>query len=143
MKTLYYQGRIAQDKKDQNGAAVFYSRAEAYSDLVTDRHALGVLYLAEATIYNTVHNLEKEKVEKLHLTGKPDEQLFLCCCLLDLPTEMVAARFNLTNIFDWEGNLNRIIRLPEKIGAFCVNGTSLYGTIEHPDRSVIVEYEIN
>ena len=61
MKALYYQGRIAQDHKDQNGAAVFYSRAEEYSDLVTDRHALGVLYLAEASVYNTVHNLEKEK----------------------------------------------------------------------------------
>lgn len=61
MKTLYYQGRIAQDHKDQNGAAVFYSRAEEYSERVTDRHALGVLYLAEASVYNTVHNLEKEK----------------------------------------------------------------------------------
>ena len=47
------------------------------------------------------------------------------------------------HIFDWDGNLNRIIHLPEKIGAFCVNGTSLYGTIELPDRSDIVEYIIN
>ena len=61
MKALYYQGRIAQDSKDQNGAAVYYARAEEYVDRVTDRHALGVLYLAEATVYNSVHNIEKEK----------------------------------------------------------------------------------
>ena len=61
MKALYYQGRIAQDSKDQNGAAVYYARAEEYADRVADRHALGVLFLAEASVYNSVHNLEKEK----------------------------------------------------------------------------------
>ena len=61
MKALYYQGRIAQDCKDINNAAVFYARAEEYAGIVTDKHALGVLYLAEASIYNSVHNIEKEK----------------------------------------------------------------------------------
>lgn len=61
MKVLYYQGRIAQDCKDQNSAAVYYMRAEEYSEDVVDKHALGVLYMAEATIFNTVHNIEKEK----------------------------------------------------------------------------------
>lgn len=61
MKALYYQGRIAQDCKDLNNAAVFYARAEEYAGIVTDKHALGVLYLAEASIYNSVHNIEKEK----------------------------------------------------------------------------------
>lgn len=61
MKSLYYQGRIAQDRKDQNSAAVYYARAEEYADKVEDQHALGLLYLTEATIYNTVHNYEKEK----------------------------------------------------------------------------------
>lgn len=61
MKVLYYQGRIAQDCKDQNSAAVYYMRAEEYSEDVVDMHALGVLYMAEATIFNTVHNIEKEK----------------------------------------------------------------------------------
>ena len=61
MKVLYYQGRIAQDCKDQNSAAVYYARAEEYAARVADQHALGVLLLAEATVYNSVHNLEKEK----------------------------------------------------------------------------------
>ena len=43
MKTLHYQGRIAQEKGDPNMAAVFYSRAEEYEEDVTDKHALGLL----------------------------------------------------------------------------------------------------
>ena len=61
MKTLYYQGRIAQENKDQNSAAVFFSRAEEYAGSVTDKHALGVLYLSEAVVYSTAHNVSKEK----------------------------------------------------------------------------------
>ena len=61
MKVLYYLGRIAQDNKDHNSAAVYYSRAEEYADRVADQHALGILYLAEASVYNKVHNLEKER----------------------------------------------------------------------------------
>lgn len=61
MKVLYYQGRIAQENKDQNTAAVYFARAEEYAGQVTDKHALGVLYLAQASVYNTVHNLAKEK----------------------------------------------------------------------------------
>lgn len=61
MKVLYYQGRIAQDNKDHNSAAVYYAQAEDYAGRVLDQHALGVLYLAEASVYNTVHNLEKER----------------------------------------------------------------------------------
>lgn len=66
MKALYYQGRIAQDWKDRNGAAVFYARAEEYVGSVKDKHALGLLYLAQASIYNAVYNIEQEKqcVEK-------------------------------------------------------------------------------
>lgn len=61
MKSLFYQGRIAQDRKDQNGAAVCYARAEEYADGVKDRHALALLYLAEASVYNTVFNVDKEE----------------------------------------------------------------------------------
>ena len=61
MKALYYQGRIAQERKDQNGAAVFFSRAEEFANDVTDKHALGVLYLSEAVVYGTVHNIGKQK----------------------------------------------------------------------------------
>ena len=66
MKTLYYQGCIAQANGDQNSAAVYYARAEEYVDNVTDKHALGLLYLAEASVYNAVYNtdIEKEYREK-------------------------------------------------------------------------------
>ncbi len=61
MKSLYYQGRIAQDKTDRNSAAVYFARAEEYAEAVTDKHALALLYLAEATLYEGRYNLEKEK----------------------------------------------------------------------------------
>ena len=61
MKTLYYQGCIAQANKDHNMAAVFYSRAEEFAGRVKDGHTLGLLYLAEATVYGTVYNIEKER----------------------------------------------------------------------------------
>ena len=61
MKTLYYQGRIAQDNKDQNSAAVYYALAEEYAEMVNDKHALGLLYVAESSVFNSVYNYEKEK----------------------------------------------------------------------------------
>lgn len=61
MKSLYYQGRIAQDKIDRNNAAVYFARAEEYAEVVTDKHALALLYLAEATLYERKYHLEKEK----------------------------------------------------------------------------------
>jgi len=61
MKTLYYQGCIAQANKDHNRAAVYYSRAEEFADKVKDRHTLGLLYLAKATVYSSAYNIEKEK----------------------------------------------------------------------------------
>lgn len=61
MKTLYYQGRIAQDNKDQNSAAVYYALAEEYAERVNDKHALGLLYVAESSVFNSVYNYEKEK----------------------------------------------------------------------------------
>lgn len=66
MKTLYYQGRIAQDKKDQKNAAVFYARAEDYAEAARDMHAVGLLYGAIASVYDAVYNIDKEQeyVEK-------------------------------------------------------------------------------
>lgn len=61
MKSLYYQGRIAQDKTDRNSAAVYFARAEEYAEVVNDKHALALLYLAEATLYEGRYNLDKEK----------------------------------------------------------------------------------
>lgn len=60
MKTLFYQGRIAQDRKDQNSAAVYFARAEEYASRVKDKHALGLLYLSEASVYNAAYNTDKE-----------------------------------------------------------------------------------
>jgi hypothetical protein len=36
--------------------------------------------------------------EKLNLQDKPQEQFFLCCCLLDLPSDVVAAKFELSAV---------------------------------------------
>ena len=35
-------------------------------------------------------------LEALHVQDKPQEQLFLGCCLLDIPADVVAARFKTT-----------------------------------------------
>ena len=66
MKTLYYQGCIAQANNDQKNAAVLYAKAEEYAGKVTDKHALGLLYVAESSVYNNAYNTDKEKeyVEK-------------------------------------------------------------------------------
>lgn len=61
MKTLYYQGCIAQANGDLNSAAVFYARAEAFEEDVADQHALALLYLAETSVYDAVYNIDKEK----------------------------------------------------------------------------------
>lgn len=59
MKTLYFQGRVAQLGGDQKKAAVYYSRAEENAAVVMDKHMLGILYLAEASVFDSVHNMEK------------------------------------------------------------------------------------
>lgn len=60
MKTLYYQGCIAQANKDLNGAAVFFAKAEQLVGEVKDKHAVGLLYEAMASVYNSVFNRDKE-----------------------------------------------------------------------------------
>lgn len=79
MKTLYYQGRIAQDNKDQNSAAVFYAQAEEYAAYITDYHALALLYIAEFSVYNAVYNIEQERlfVEKaLEVLKKTNDPMY-------------------------------------------------------------------
>lgn len=61
MKTRYYQGCIAQVEKDIKNASVYFAQAEEYAEEVTDKHALALLYLAEAALYDGKHNLEKEQ----------------------------------------------------------------------------------
>lgn len=49
---------------------------------------------------------------------------------------------NTIHKFDWGGDLIQILRMPDEIGAFCVRDTILFGTVEYPDHSEIVEYQI-
>lgn len=79
MKTLYYEGRIAQANKNSSDAAVCYSRAEAFSERVQDKHALGLLYLAESALYEGKFNVEKEReyVEKaLHVFQEAKDPIY-------------------------------------------------------------------
>lgn len=46
------------------------------------------------------------------------------------------------HVFDWDGSLVKTIHLPEKVGAFCVKDTVLFATLEYPDHTEIVRYEI-
>lgn len=60
-KVWHYAGRIAQDQGKRGPAALNYSRAEALADQVQDRHALGLMYLSFGSLYNSVHNTQKEQ----------------------------------------------------------------------------------
>lgn len=66
MKMRHYQGRIAQDRGNLGAAAVAFTEAEKYAGVVTDKHALGLLYQAISALYGNTYNIEKEKeyVEK-------------------------------------------------------------------------------
>lgn len=61
MKVYHYLGRIEQDKNNYNEAAVLFARAESFAGSVTDKHALGLLYVAEGALYGGCYNTEKEK----------------------------------------------------------------------------------
>ena len=60
MKAYYYQGRIQQDKGYLKEAAIAFSQAEYYAEEATDTHAVALLYNAFASIYDAVHNTQKE-----------------------------------------------------------------------------------
>ena len=93
MKALYYRGRIAQENNSRNEAAVFFSRAEEYADEITDKHALGLLYMAQAAVFHQAHNTVKEKeyitkgLDVFHEIDDPMHdvalgQLAICCFTL-------------------------------------------------------------
>ena len=42
--------------------------------------------------------------------------------------------------YDWRGNFEGVIKLPEKVGPFCIRDSVLFGAIEYPDRSEIRMY---
>lgn len=64
LKVQHYQGRIQQDLGNQKAAIVAYSRAEKYVDRARDKHAVGVLYAAIGSVYNSVYNREQELLYK-------------------------------------------------------------------------------
>ena len=59
MKLWFYRGRIQSDLLNLSDAAILFSRAEAYADIVEDRHALGLLYLSQQAIYKAAYNWAK------------------------------------------------------------------------------------
>ncbi len=50
---------------------------------------------------------------------------------------------DIIHVYNWDGFLQQVIHLPESVGAFCVKGTRLFGTIDYPDHTEIVELAIN
>lgn len=60
LKTFYYQGCIMQEQRDLNAAAIAFSQAEEYARQATDSHAVALLYEAFSSVYNAVHNTDKE-----------------------------------------------------------------------------------
>ncbi len=60
LKIYHYQGRVQQDRKDLNAAIIMYSKAERYADKALDHHALGLLYVAIGSVYNSVYNTQQE-----------------------------------------------------------------------------------
>lgn len=77
MLALLYKGKARRYNGDLKEAAILYSQAEGWAEKATDRHSKAVLYFAITSLYNAVHNLEKEQeyVEKalavLEGTGDP------------------------------------------------------------------------
>lgn len=73
------------------------------ADMVAIREELSYVYDIDDSGEKLVRRLDleldgliKPLVERLNLQDKPEEQLFLCCCLLDLPADVVASRFGWT-----------------------------------------------
>ena len=46
------------------------------------------------------------------------------------------------HVYDWEGHFVQKISLPEKIGAFCINDTHLFGVVDYLDHSEIIRYKL-
>ena len=61
MLALLYKGKARRYNGDLKEAAILYSQAEGWAEKATDRHSKAVLYFAITSLYNAVHNLEKEQ----------------------------------------------------------------------------------
>ena len=128
MKALYYRGRIAQERKDRNAAAVFFSRAEEYADEVTDKHALGLLYLAQATIFNQAHNTQKEKeyiTKGLSIFHEIDDPMHdvalgqLAICSFTLHEWEQADSLFTSMLFTYKGNIYALLPLIYTFPSYC------------------------
>ena len=61
LKLWFYRGGIQLNQGNVNEAAIAFSQAETYADKVQDLHALGLLYLSQRVVYNSVYNRAKEQ----------------------------------------------------------------------------------
>ena len=67
------------------------------------KEELSYVYDIDDSGEKLLHRLDNELdgailplLEKLNMRGKAQDQLFLCCCLLDLPSDVVSAKFGIT-----------------------------------------------
>ena len=74
------------------------------SSIIAVKKELSFLYDIDDSGEKLVHRLDFELdgavsalVQDLNLQDKPEEQLFLCCLLLDFPKDLVEDRFKLTS----------------------------------------------
>ena len=74
----------------------------------TDNDGAVLIHRLDVELDGAISELRK----KLHLRGKPKEVLFLCCCILDLESEMIAEIMNTTkgNVYEKRSRLRARIR---------------------------------
>lgn len=110
--------RTAIWRLDRRGVPSWFSED---ADMLAIKEELSQIYDIDGTGEELIRRLDRELdgaittlLVKLNLQEKPQEQLFLCCCLLNLPSDVVAGRFGITT------NNVRVKkhRLKEQIAAF-------------------------
>ena len=74
----------------------------------TDNNGVALVRRLDEELDGAISELRK----KLHLRGKPQEVLFLCCCILDLEPEMIAEIMDTSkaNVYEKRSRLRARIR---------------------------------
>ena len=74
----------------------------------TDNDGAALIRRLDGELDGAISELRK----KLHLRGKPKEVLFLCCCILDLESEMIAEIMNTSkgNVYQKRSRLRARVR---------------------------------
>lgn len=92
--------RTAIWRLDRRGVPAWFSED---ADMLAIKEELSQIYDIDGSGEKLIRRLDRELdgaitslLVKLNLQEKPQEQLFLCCCLLNLPSDVVAARFGIT-----------------------------------------------